>query len=185
VYKLKTNYIQPIYETNEVKESNILKVRYQLNFSPWDGPACFFLGALEPEVFNYLKDKDVVDAEIVEIYGEFPYRIDSYELNQKLPMKEVIPEIVYKPNWNEDNFFTRLEKSIKEDGLKHPIPVCIFDEDFVWCGKEYKKDVPYMGNIGNSRYAVFKHMRKRKLPVNIWYFSKTNKRVLLDLARVE
>ena len=181
--KLNTNYIQPIYETNEVKESFILKVRYQLNFSPWDGNACFFLGALEPEVFNFVKDSQFANCELTEIYGEFPYRINDYKLNQKLPIKEVIPEIIYQPNWNEDNFFTKLKNSIKTEGLKHPIPVCIFDEDFIWCGKQYKKDIPYMGNIGNSRYAVFKHLKKRKISVNIWHFDKTNKKVLLDLAK--
>ncbi len=130
--QLNIRYIQPIYETKEVKELSTLKVRYQLNFSPWDGNACFFLGALEPEVFNFVKDSQYVNCELIEVYGEFPYRIDSYELNQKLPIKWV---------------------------------------------------VPYMGNIGNSRYAVFKHLKKRKIPVNIWYFSKNNKKVLLDLAK--
>ena len=180
---IKTNYIFPIYETTEIKVANKLQLRYQLNFSPWDGFACFFLGALEPESFNYLKNKNSIECNVIELYGEFPYRIKDYQLNQKLPIEEVIPEIEYRPNWNEDNFFTKLEKSIKSKGLIHPIPICIFDEDFVWCGKSYKANIPYMGNIGNSRYAIFKHMGVKDLPVNIWYFSKTNATILLDLAR--
>ena len=100
-----------------------------------------------------------------------------------MPIDKVIPEIKYQPNWAEDNFFTQLEKSIKLEGLHRNIPVCVFDEDFVWCGKSYKANIPYMGNIGNSRYAVFKHLKKRKIPVNIWKFSKTDKKVLLKLAQ--
>ena len=180
--KLKTKHIQPIYGTIDIKKSNVLNVRYQLNFAPWDGFACFFLGALEPEIFNYLKSNKTVDCNVTEINGEFPYRPYKIEINQKLWIKEVIPEIIYKPNWNEDNFFTKLENSIKTEGLHNNIPVCIFNEDFTWCGKTYKKDIPYMGNIGNSRYAVFKHLKKRKIPVNIWYFSMNNKKLLLELA---
>ena len=180
---IRTDFIFPSYETNKIKPTNVLHLRHQLDFSPWDDKVCFFLIAYQPEEFNYLKHQPAIESEIVEIKSNFPYRPYKVEFNQQLPIDEVIPEIIYQPNWNEDNFFTRLKNSILTEGLKNPIPVCLFDEDFTWCGKEYKKNIPYMGNVGNSRYAVFKHMNKKILPVNIWYFGKTDKKLLLEIAQ--